>query len=346
MPSAHTFNWFWQRQALLLSVNTAIALLLTLLMPHSSFREQFLISNAIGFSISNIYQLLCHSRLSRLKDYQRIVIAVPLGLLLGLKIGAWLGATDLLAYAWQNPLQQWRLLATTGLIAVAASAFILSFSYALVYKTELETERRQAAEAKQAETAAQLALLQAQIEPHFLFNTLANVHSLIPRDAALAQTMLEHLNDYLRASLARTRKPRATLGEELALVTALLSIAKMRLGTRLSYRIEVDEALHGAMLPPLLLQPLVENALEHGIEPAVEGGEIRIVADRVAGKLRLRVFDSGLGLLEQQGEHDGIGLQNIRQRLSSLYGDAARLALYPNLPHGVIAELQLPHAME
>ncbi|MBF3728005.1 histidine kinase, partial [Burkholderia pseudomallei] len=120
----------------------------------------------------------------------------------------------------------------------------------------LETQRREAAEARQAETAARLALLQAQIEPHFLFNTLANVQSLIERDPARASTMLDSLNRYLRASLGRTRKAASTLGEELELIEALLQIASIRLGERLRYAIDVPAPLRELAFSPLLLQPL------------------------------------------------------------------------------------------
>ncbi len=171
----------------------------------------------------------------------------------------------------------------------------------------LETERRQAAELRQSETAAKLAMLQAQIEPHFLFNTLANVQSLIHREPDQASRMLDHLNRYLRASLGRTRKAQTLLQEELELVEALLQIAAIRLGERLAYRIDVPAALRGVPLPPLLLQPLVENAVSHGIEPAIHGGEIVISARAVEGVLTLQVCDSGAGLGQSGRAGGGVG---------------------------------------
>jgi sensor histidine kinase YesM len=209
-------------------------------------------------------------------------------------------------------------------------------------RTALETEKRRAAELHQSETAARLAMLQAQIEPHFLFNTLANVQSLISRDPERATQMLDHLNRYLRASLGRTRKPQSTLAEELSLIEALLSIAAIRLGERLQYRIDVPLDLRDAILPPLLLQPLVENALLHGIEPAVDGGSITVSAARDGAHLVLSVVDTGVGLGVSSHVHGGVGLSSVRTRLQTLYGDGASLSISTNAGPGVTARLTLP----
>jgi LytS/YehU family sensor histidine kinase len=206
----------------------------------------------------------------------------------------------------------------------------------------LERESRRAAEALHAETAARLALLQAQIEPHFLFNTLANIHSLIQEDPHKAGVILEQLNAYLRTSLRRTRQPTSSLGEELELVETLLAIAAARLGPRLQYMVLAPEELRAHELPPLLLQPLVENAIRHGIEPAIAGGNIRVEVLQVNDGLELSVVDTGVGLNEEAPQ--GVGLANIRSRLTSLYADKGRLAIYANAPHGVIAKLIIPAA--
>ncbi|WP_410499112.1 sensor histidine kinase [Chitinibacter sp. S2-10] len=334
----------WAREiGLLLLINTLIALLLTVLDGRDSLACNLLISHCIGFSIGLLNALFCRGR----PDWGwswRTPIVIPLGILLGFKVAHWLGAPDVLSLMINNPETQWRWIATALIVSFSACAFFVVFYHSLAYKNALEIEKRQHAEARQAEASAQLAMLQAQIEPHFLFNTLANVHSLIARDAALAQTLLEHLNDYLRASLSRTRQAKTSLADEVDLVRALLSISQIRLGERLKYRFDISASLMQAQLPPLLLQPLVENAIEHGIEPAIDGGSILIEAgseDSPAGKvLILRVTDSGQGL--QNTGSDGLGLANVRARLASLYGDEGRLALYPNQPHGVIAELRLP----
>jgi sensor histidine kinase YesM len=264
-------------------------------------------------------------------------------ILLGFKVAALLGASDVLAILLRAPEHAWRWIAIAVLVSLCACAFFIVLYYAQKYRTQFEAERRLAAEAQQAETAAQLAMLQAQIEPHFLFNTLANLQSLIASDPAMAQTMLNHLNDYLRASLKRTRQAATTLAEELDLVAALLAIQQIRLGERLHYAIHVPDELRQAKLPPLLLQPLVENALEHGIEPAIAGGRVEITAQLEGDQLRIRVIDTGLGFNLSHSGEQGIGLANVRARLSKLYGADAELVLSPNLPNGVIAELIFPY---
>jgi hypothetical protein len=193
---------------------------------------------------------------------------------------------------------------------------------------------------------ARLRALQAQIEPHFLYNTLANVVSLIGTQPAQAQHMLERFIDYLRASLAASRGDQATLGSEAALLAAYLDVLAVRMGERLRYRIEVPEALRGFAIAPMLLQPVVENAICHGLEPKVEGGEIVIGAEIREGRVCVTVSDTGAGL-SGSGEASakpggGVGLSNLRERLHSLYGVAARVELMENQPCGVTVRLMLP----
>jgi LytS/YehU family sensor histidine kinase len=207
-------------------------------------------------------------------------------------------------------------------------------------KEALERERRRAAEALHAETAARLGLLQAQIEPHFLFNTLANIHSLIKEEPETASLILEELNSYLRTSLRRTRVATSTVGEEIELIEALLAIAAARLRDRLQYTIRVSASLRETPLPPLLLQPLVENAIRHGIEPAVAGGSVEVEARGTPEALELTVKDTGVGFNAEAPQ--GVGLSNVRARLASLYEGRGKLEFYTNTPQGVIARLIIP----
>jgi sensor histidine kinase YesM len=268
------------------------------------------------------------------------LIAVPAGFFVGTRLAAWFGASDLIAGALRDPEHQLRLLVGSLLIAISGTVFFMFYWRMESIRADLQSERRRAAEALQSETSAKLALLQAQIEPHFLFNTLANAQSVIESDPKTAKLILEHLNQYLRVSLGRTRRASSTLEDEINLVSALLAISALRLGDRLHYSISVPEELKTALLPPLMLQPLVENALKHGIEPAVTGGDIRIEARRESDALYLLVTDTGIGLNASSPE--GVGLANVRGRLSSLYGERGRLALYNQNPHGVVAEITMP----
>jgi signal transduction histidine kinase len=321
-------------------VNCLIALWLILVEVPGGLADSLKISNAIGISIWSV--LVWRMRGGRVPDLWLMVVAVPVGVFVGCEVAAWMGAPNLVTYLIEDPQHQWRSMVGNVVIASFATSFVFYFHRAQALRADLEGERRKAAERLQSETSARLALLQAQIEPHFLFNTLANVQSVVSHDPKLAKEMLEHLNFYLRASLGRSRRMASILGEELELVEALLSIATARLGGRLRYTIDVPRNLHCVELAPLLLQPLVENALRHGIEPSLDGGEIRIEGEADNGSLRMRVCDSGVGLNANSPE--GVGLSNIRARLSSLYGAEGRLTLYANQPRGVIAELLVPRS--
>jgi histidine kinase/histidine kinase/DNA gyrase B/HSP90-like ATPase len=186
--------------------------------------------------------------------------------------------------------------------------------------------------------------LQAQIAPHFLFNTLANVRRLAQIDRREAAAMLGDLARYFSATLAHGDDPRATLGEEVRLVDAYLRIHHVRMGRRLAYAIDVPDALAGVPVPSMMLLTLVENAIKHGIDPLVEGGFVRVRAERSADMLCVEVADSGRGLTVSEGQ--GMGLANIRSRLSMLYGPDATLALEHGQPRGFIARLRLPLGTE
>jgi len=188
-----------------------------------------------------------------------------------------------------------------------------------------------------------LRLLQAQIEPHMLFNTLANLQGLIAIDPDRANTMLEQLIHYLRATLGAARSESTTLADEFAAMDAYLGLMQVRMGERLSYRLELPAALRQARLPPMLLQPLVENAIVHGLEPKIEGGEVRIAAEARDGLLDLRILDTGLGLGQSgHGGGGGVGVATTRERLRVLYGERAGVVLMPAQPQGTLVRLTFP----
>ncbi|MGQ5523530.1 sensor histidine kinase [Chitinimonas sp. PSY-7] len=188
---------------------------------------------------------------------------------------------------------------------------------------------------------AQLRMLQAQIEPHFLFNTLASVQSLIDASPTTAKQMLGLFNDYLRASLARTRDTKATVRQELELLRTYLGIFQIRMADRLKFEIACPATLQDALLPPMLLQPLVENAIRHGLEPKIEGGTVYITVSVQAEQLIADIVDDGLGL--PAGVYGGgVGLANVHARLNTLYGSQAQLVLSSQPEGGVRARISLP----
>ena len=203
-----------------------------------------------------------------------------------------------------------------------------------------ERERTEAAERIAAE--ANLRALQAQIEPHFLFNTLANVTSLIHIRPDDAKRMLEDFIAYLRATLAATREERTTLSHEFEMMKKFLSILQIRMGDRLQVGIDLPDELHGATIPPMLLQPLIENAIKHGLEPKVDGGSVNLIAERVGEQLRISVIDTGLGFGSKPS--NGIGLKNVRERVGKLYGNAGSVSIEENQPSGTRVMLTIPYS--
>ena len=195
-------------------------------------------------------------------------------------------------------------------------------------------------------TVAKLSLLQAQVEPHFLYNTLASAQVLTRTDPARADLMLGHLIQYLRRSLPNAEDPMATLGEEMERTEAYLEILKIRMGARLQTQIDVPESLRGVRMPSMMLQTLVENAIKHGLEPKPGGGTIWILARAQDGQVALTIADDGMGL-GHQTSGTGIGLKNVRERLRLTYGGAASFTIISNFPHGVAATINVPqHAQE
>jgi hypothetical protein len=224
-----------------------------------------------------------------------------------------------------------------GAILVAGYVFYLR-AQAAQEEVRAAELRRGALETQQM--ATRLRLLQAQVEPHFLFNTLSNVRRLCQSDAVAGRAMLAQLTRYLHAALPRMRENETTLADEIDLVSAYLGVQKIRMGARLETSIEAPAPLLGARVPSMMLATLVENAIKHGIAPLAEGGAIRIKAEKGADGLKLTVADTGQGFTAASGS--GVGLANIRARLAALYGERAALRLQANVPRGVTAVITLP----
>jgi signal transduction histidine kinase len=201
--------------------------------------------------------------------------------------------------------------------------------------------RRVALQARLAE--AELQMLQAQVEPHFLFNSLANVRRLGRLDAAAGKAMLADLLQYLQQTLPRLREADSTLAREAEVARAYLAIHKIRMGRRLDVEFAIPSDLGATPVPPMMLLTLIENALKHGLAPLPEGGSIRVAAENDGGAaVRLSVADTGRGIVPGRG--GGTGLANVRARLRTLHGAKASLSLETNVPRGVIASIVLPRA--
>lgn len=322
--------------------NTAIAVLLTYLFRDHSFWTYLVTSQAIGLSIC----ILCMLSLMQLRpkttgmQVALVGLSILAGSFIGGSLGQW-GTGIRMIHFLPHETATFRLVLLSLLFGSAISFFFLSRRTLAETCEQVQQERIQRLTGEKLLTQAHLKMLQAQIEPHFLFNTLSNILSLLDTDVGKGKTMLHDLTRYLRASLAETRSPWTTLGGELELVVAYLDILKVRMGHRLDFRIDIDDGLKLLPFAPMLLQPLVENAVVHGIDPEIDGGSIRIVAEREKALLRVVVTDTGRGFSEHQPA--GMAITNIRDRLSALYGKSGRLILMENHPKGVRAIIELPY---
>ena len=275
---------------------------------------------------------------------------VALGAAAGAPLGLWIG--DMLTGHKSPSLLQWQSPATRFTLAITLIASLI-IVFAISTREQLAEARAAAEAAQRRATEAQLKLLESQLEPHMLFNTLANLRVLIGVDPPRAQVMLDHLIAFLRATLSATRgdlNPGAhTLAAEFDRVADYLALMGLRMGARLVVRLDLPEALRGAATPPLLLQPLVENSIRHGLEPKVAPGRIEVTAMSDNDQLVLTVRDTGVGLDAEaaagaQNADTHFGLAQIRARLHALYGERAFLTLAAagGDEGGAVAQVRLP----
>ena len=285
-----------------------------------------------------------HARWSGLVVALGALLLATAGALLAMKLGAW-------QLGWPQAEALWRQLPAPLTFALALHGLPLLGRWRQ-WRRQQGQRSRQAQQAVLSDLARQvtqseLKALQAQMEPHFLYNTLAGIQYLVRHNPALADEMLGHLHRYLRLALPSMRSPMSTLAHELELATHYLALAQMRLGERLRFEMPaVDPALATQALAPLMLGTLVENALQHGIEPSAKGGTIRVLVQREdeTSSWQLLVEDDGVGLSPGPAATagTGLGLHNLRERLSLLHGPRARLSVSSRPGGGVRAALHLP----
>ncbi|MCL9776265.1 sensor histidine kinase [Vibrio methylphosphonaticus] len=309
----------------------------------ASYLENAIISLGYGYSA-----VTCSWLVKRFlpKIAQLNLVAVGLSLVGAVCLGT------LNAYLWlkQYPgFDEWQGLKPILLLGLIFTAISFYFFYVqekqFLLQQQVEQAKFEKATQDKALIESELKQLQSQIEPHFLFNTLANINVLIDYDKNQAKEVLDKLTVLLRGSMSRHRERQVDVASEIALIEAYLGIQQVRLGERLTYNIDIPAELDTFHLPPYLLQPLVENAVIHGIEPSVAGGHIQIKGRVEKGGCTLQVIDSGggFGAVENEiGAGHGIGLANVRERLSTLYGKASSLSVSAGQEQGVVSTIILP----
>jgi signal transduction histidine kinase len=268
-----------------------------------------------------------------------LVVLAPLSVVIG----------NLLASYWLGlPLQVLMPSQSNNIISVIVLTLLACVGATLFYwnRGKMAALQARTVSIEKQAVQAQLQMLQAQIEPHMLFNTLATLQTLISHEPLRAQQMLDQLIHYLRATLSTSRTAQTTLGKELELIQAYLGLMSLRMGMRLTYSLHVPDELRRLPIAPMLLQPLVENAIRHGLEPKIEGGDCTLRVTRHEDLLIISVFDNGKGLSTQNTYNkpasSHLGLENIRARLSALYGPRAELTLTHNIPAGAVAQITIP----
>ena len=339
--------------ALVFALNTVVALVFYLLVPKAGgFAAVWLHSQAIGLSITAVAVAIGHLKLlTRLPPLAALLAmllpAAPVGYQIGGSLTQWLLGRPTLWLPGAT-------LATAATAALLATLLATTFvGYVLWSRHRLQRESAERAQAQRLATEAELRLLRAQLEPHMLFNTLANLRELMGEDPQGAQLMLDSLIVYLRSALAASRSELTTLEQEFAQLGAYLALMQVRMGPRLAWQADLPAELRATPIPPMLLQPLVENAIRHGLEPQVGAGTIELRAARdPAGGVRVTVSDTGRGLAAlpialaatpaTPDARSRYGLEHVRERLRWAFGSAASLTLEPNQPRGVRASVRIP----
>ena len=315
-----------------------------LILKKDSILDVFIVTQCVGLSLWSMVALAL--RYIPPRGVVRTSAVVLGAMILGILVGS--GFSYLFLY-WRNPSDVERFFSR---VFRFAAIFGFVFGLPLVYlfaslhhiretEKQFESERVRRLTMEKQTAMTSLRLLQAQIEPHFLFNTLSNVIALLDTDVETAKVMLTDLNEYFRISLQRTRNEMITLGQELALVRRYLNILKIRMGKRLTFSITTTNAPENTPFPPLTIQPLVENSIKYGLEPNVNGGAVSIDCNIKGGILTVRVTDTGMSL-ESNGNHAGVGIDNVTKRLEAIYGQRASLVLRELAPAGVEAVIEVP----
>jgi len=331
----------WLTVVLIAAINTGIAGLLWIDDPRP-FWHPFITAQCMGFSIA--YCVNVASPWEKRRPVARLVLAVLVGAVAGMLLTSLLKGYTLADVRERSGTFALTVMTgfTTGLFV--SLFFLLKFRESRAESALLKAEAERHLLSKQA-IESELKLMQAQVEPHFLFNTLASVQYLTETNPPEASRLLGHLLHYLRAAVPQLRSSATTLGKEVDLAGAYLNVLKMRMGARLAFEIDVPPALANVPFPPVLLISLVENAIEHGLDARAEGGTVRIHAERNNGSVAVSVTDTGSGLAHghsSAGNGRGLGLANVRERLAALYGTRARFTLEDVAPHGARATIEIP----
>lgn len=336
----------WRRIGITFVVNTALVAFAKSVGIDNPFPDLLISGQVLGFSIMFAVTAAGNLTLRRIPKPVAQLLAVVFASFFGTVLVVLVKGRNIfdMFHEWDG-ISRFTLTAMMGVVFGGLITAYLIFrerdAQARAAMHKLEAERNLLAR-RMAE--AQLSLMQAQIEPHFLFNTLANVRYLVENEPKDATRMLDHLIDYLKAALPQMRESGSTLGREIEFVRAYLNIQQIRMGERLRFGFSVPDELRSRSFPPAMAITLVENAIQHGLEPSCDCVDVTVSAATDAGQLRFTVADTGAGMKAESGR--GIGLINLRTRLGEMFGDRGKLLIEDNTPSGVRATIEFPDAGE
>ena len=323
--------------AIVIVFNTIIAFLLwSLISSNDSFLTFLFLSQFIGLSICTVGNISFYllKPATALKQILLLIICLLVGSLTGIFLASFFFETKLMNHFFS-------VLGVGVIFGVIITHFFVTHEKYSQLKIEKQEEEVKRISLEKENIQANLKFLQAQIEPHFLFNTLSNVLSLLETDVKTGQKMLENLTQYLRTSLKHTRNEKNSLKQEIETIRSYLEINKIRMGDRLNFNIEIPENLYNFPFPPMLIQPIIENSIKHGIEPKVSGGTISIKISDKKEMLRIKIADTGVGIDSDLSY--GVGLENVKKRLKGLYQDKSSIIFETNKPSGLKVTIGVPY---
>ncbi|MGY5450482.1 sensor histidine kinase [Agarivorans sp. MS3-6] len=296
---------------------------------------------ALGFgTVGTCTTMLIDTMFPKMSSFWAFVLSAPLTLSIG----------SAHTWYWISPYYDdfdWPLMLKVVIIGLFFCAVIYYYFFSREQNLSMASALQQAEleklKAEQALTYSQLKLLQSQIEPHFLFNTLANLKALIAVEPKQAEILLDKFTELLRVTLKKSRQESIRLEDEVAGISAYLAIQQIRLGERLQYSVTLtSQELNQRQLPPMLLQPLVENAVFHGIEPKAEGGHVNVRINVAKQRWKITIEDNGIGFKQAAKQGHGLALSNIQKRLASLFPNQASLHIQALETGGTLAKLEFP----
>lgn len=338
---------FFQLLAYVLILNTLIAAFLYYIGIYPDFFETLIYSQSIGLPIFLAVALSTSCLQNQNTGWFKYALSIAVGTIIGSCLAFILTGSELDINAILHSDKFYQATGFGVLFGITISYFFWSHYKILAVKEELHQKQIHLLESEKKLIESRLDTLQEQIEPHFLFNTLSNILSLVKMDPQRGHAMLERFIDYLRGSLNATRGQTITLGEEIDIVSAYLDVIQFRMGDRLQFEIDIPEELSQVKIPPMLIQPFVENSTKHGLEPKVEGGNIRLTAEKDNTSIKIIIEDTGLGIqnrsnVQNDSDHVGIGLSNTSERLALFSNKQADIQIEENQPEGTRVIITLP----